>query len=50
MRKKKHNSPRDKCEIWLDKHNHKLELVRTIGSILAGVAGTIAILKVLGVF
>ena len=49
MRKKK-KQPRGKVEIWLDCHNHKLELIRTIGNIVAGVAGSLAILKVLGVF
>lgn len=50
MRKKRHNNPRDGFEIWLDKHNHKLELIRTVGSVVAGIAGGLAILKVLGVF
>ena len=41
---------RDKFECWLDRHNHKFEFIRTIGSVIAGIAGGIAILKVLGVF
>ena len=49
MRKKK-KQPRGEFEMWLDKHNHKFELIRTIGSSIAGIAGTVAILKILGVF
>jgi len=48
--KKKKKPARDKFEIWIDKHNHKLELVRTIGNTIAGIAGAIAILKIIGVF
>jgi len=48
MKKKK--QPRGNFEIWLDCHNHKLELIRTIGNTMAGIAGAIAILKVIGVF
>jgi hypothetical protein len=40
---------RDKIELWLDRHNHKLELIRTIGNIVGGIAGAIAILRVLGI-
>ena len=45
MKKKK--TPRDRLEMYLDKHNHKLELVRTIGNTLAGIAGALAILRIL---
>jgi len=41
---------RDKFEQWIDRHNHKLELVRTIFNVISGIAGTAAILKILGVF
>ena len=41
---------RGKFERWLDCHNHKLELIRTIGNTVAGLAGALAILKILGVF
>lgn len=46
----KKTKPRGEFEMWLDKHNHKFELIRTIGSTVAGVAGILAILKILGVF
>lgn len=36
---------RDWFEKWLDKHNHKFELIRTVGSILSGIGGTLAILR-----
>ena len=56
MLKKKLTNPqyhrkakRDWFEAWLDRHNHKLELIRTIGSVLGGLGGTIAILRVLGI-
>ena len=48
--KRKKIKPRGSFEMWLDKHNHKLELIRTIGNTIAGVAGAIAILKILEVF
>ena len=38
--------PRDKFECWLDKHNHKLELIRTVGNFLTGL---VALLVILGV-
>jgi len=41
-----HNPNRDKFERWLDKHNHKLELIRTIGNFLTGL---VALLVILGV-
>jgi hypothetical protein len=39
-------SPKDNYERWIDKHNHKLELVRTIGSIIAAITGLLVFLKV----
>ena len=41
--------PRDRFEQWLDLHNHKCELVRTVGSVLSGIGGTLAILRLLGI-
>lgn len=38
--------PRDKFEIWLDKHNHKLSFIRTVGNFLTGL---VALLVILGV-
>ena len=39
-------SPKDNYERWIDKHNHKLELIRTIGSIIAAITGLLVLLKV----
>jgi len=38
---------RDYVEIWVDQHNHKLELLRTITSLIAAIASTIVLLKLL---
>ena len=46
-KKKTRRYRRDRIENWLDRHNHKLELIRTIGNIIAGIGGTIAILRIL---
>lgn len=40
---------RDYMEIWVDQHNHKLELLRTITSLIAAFASTIVLLKLLHV-
>lgn len=40
---------RDYMEIWVDRHNHKLELLRTITSLIAAFASTIVLLKLLHV-
>ena len=37
---------RDSFEIWVDKHNHKLEMVRTITGLLGVLLSCIIILKV----
>ena len=37
---------RDSFEIWVDKHNHKLEMVRTITGIIGIILSCIIILKV----
>jgi hypothetical protein len=39
-------APKDNYERWIDKHNHKLEFVRTIGSIIAAITGVLVFLKV----
>jgi len=36
---------RDYMEIWVDQHNHKLELLRTITSFIAAVCSSIVLLK-----
>jgi len=33
-------------EKWLDRHNHKMELLRTLGSGIAAVTGVLVFLKV----
>ena len=35
-------------EKWLDKHNHKMELMRTLFSLLAAVTGIMVFLKIFG--
>lgn len=36
---------RDLVEIWVDRHNHKLELLRTFTSLIAAVCSSIVLLK-----
>jgi len=38
--------PRDSWELWIDRHNHKFELIRTIGNFLTGL---VALLVILGI-
>lgn len=40
---------RDEVEIWVDKHNHKMELIRTITSIMGLVVSSVVLLRVFGV-
>jgi hypothetical protein len=40
---------RDSLEIWVDKHNHKMELVRTFTSIIGLVISSIVLLRVFGI-
>lgn len=37
-----------KFEIWLDNHNHKMELMRTVFGLIAAVTGIFVFLKVFG--
>ena len=37
---------RGKFERWLDLHNHKMELMRTVFSLIAAVTGTLVFFKV----
>ena len=39
-------APKDNYERWIDRHNHKLELVRTLGSVIAAITGVLVFLKV----
>lgn len=38
---------RDLVEIWVDRHNHKLELLRTFTSLIAAIASSVVLLKLL---
>jgi len=38
---------RDLVEIWVDRHNHKLELLRTFTSLVAAIASSVVLLKLL---
>lgn len=38
---------RDRLERWLDKHNHKLELIRTFSSLLAATFSGLVLLLVI---
>jgi len=37
---------RDHVEIWVDKHNHKLELLRTFTSLVAAISSAIVLFKI----
>jgi len=37
---------RDGLEIWVDRHNHKMELVRTVTSILGLIVSSVVLLRV----
>jgi hypothetical protein len=39
---------RDSIEIWVDRHNHKLELMRTLTSFIAALCSSIVLLKLFG--
>jgi len=43
--KKFRNTPRDRFELWIDLHNHKFELIRTISSLLAVTMNAVVLLK-----
>lgn len=40
---------RDGLEIWVDRHNHKMELVRTLTSIMGLVVSSVVLLRVFGI-
>lgn len=40
---------RDPFEIWIDHHNHKLEVLRTLGNLIGTITGICVFLKVFGV-
>jgi hypothetical protein len=37
---------RGKLELWFDKHNHKMEFIRTVGSVIAALMGLLVFLRV----
>lgn len=39
---------RDSFELWVDQHNHKFELVRTLTSVLGLIVSSIVLLRVFG--
>jgi hypothetical protein len=39
---------RDSFELWVDKHNHKFELVRTLTSVFGLIVSSIVLLRVFG--
>ena len=39
---------RGALESWLDKHNHKMELMRTVFGFMAAITGVLVFLKVFG--
>lgn len=48
-RLEKEGKLRDEFEIWVDYHNHKMELIRTITSIVSLIVSSVVLLKVFGV-
>lgn len=40
---------RDNLEIWIDKHNHKMEMLRTVNSIINITISSLVFLRVFGV-
>lgn len=48
-RLKKMAKLRDPLEIWIDHHNHKLEVLRTLGNMISAILGICVFLKVFGV-
>ena len=45
-RLKKEGRLRDEVEIWVDRHNHKLELLRTCTSLIAAISSALVLFKV----
>lgn len=46
---KKRGKLRDEFELWVDKHNHKFELIRTLTSVVGLVISSIVMMKVFGI-
>jgi len=37
-----------RLELWLDRHNHTMELLRTLFGFIAAATGTVVFLKIFG--
>jgi hypothetical protein len=48
-RLEKEGKLRDDLEIWIDKHNHKMEMLRTVNSIINITISSLVFLRVFGV-
>lgn len=46
---KRQGKLRDSFELWVDKHNHKFELIRTLTSVFGLIVSSIVMLKVFGI-
>ena len=46
--KERFDAPKDNYERWIDRHNHKLEAVRTLSGLIAAATGIFVFLKVFG--
>lgn len=46
---KKQGKLRDTFELWVDRHNHKFELIRTLTSIIGLLISSIIMMKVFGI-
>lgn len=46
---KKQGKLRDSFELWVDRHNHKFELIRTLTSVAGLIVSSIVMLKVFGI-
>ena len=40
---------RDKVELWVDKHNHKMELIRTLTGIIGLLLSSVIMLRVFNI-
>jgi hypothetical protein len=45
---KKQGKLRDTFELWVDRHNHKFELIRTLTSVIGLLISSIIMMKVFG--
>jgi hypothetical protein len=46
---KKQGKLRDTFELWVDRHNHKFELIRTLTSVIGLLISSIIMMKVFGI-